>query len=397
MKPITLRGITWNHSRALPPLVATAQRFEELHPGLRIHWEKRTLHEFGHADLATLARNFDLLVIDHPMAGDAETSGVLNDLLPLLSFDQIEDLEADSLGPSFASYNYHSKLYALPIDAAAPAASYRPDLFESNGLRLPELWEDVLDLARSGWVRMPAFSADLFLNFMGLCVSRGSTVAADPEQLVDHKIGAHCLEQLLELAALMPAEIYTMNPIAVYERMSSGDDFAYCPFAYTYSNYCRNGFSAKPIRFTNPVDLEPGLPIRTVLGGTGIAISSRCDELSVALEYSLFVAGRSCQSTIYGISGGQPARRSAWLDPLLNQISDDFFRRTSTSIQTAYVRPRYPGYVSLQESAGEAIAQCCQHGGNIRELLAEIDRLYRATLHGSDLTNSIGNKGTQHV
>jgi len=28
-----------DHSRALPPLVATAQRFEELHPGVRIQWE----------------------------------------------------------------------------------------------------------------------------------------------------------------------------------------------------------------------------------------------------------------------------------------------------------------------------------------------------------------------
>jgi multiple sugar transport system substrate-binding protein len=72
MKQALLRGITWNHSRALPPLVATAQRFEEQHPGVRIQWEKRSLHEFGHADLATLAHTFDLLVIDHPMVGDAE-------------------------------------------------------------------------------------------------------------------------------------------------------------------------------------------------------------------------------------------------------------------------------------------------------------------------------------
>jgi multiple sugar transport system substrate-binding protein len=383
MKRVVLRGITWNHSRALPPLVATAQRFEELHPGVRIQWEKRTLHEFGHADLATLARNFDLLVIDHPMAGDAESTGVLTDLLPLLSSDAIRDLETDSLGPSFASYNYHGKLYALPIDAAAPAASFRPDLLEQHGFRLPETWNDVLDLARSGQVRMPGFSADLFLNFMGLCVSRGSAVAANPEHLVDSEIGAHCIEQLSELAARMPDEIYSMNPIALYERMAGGDDFAYCPFAYTYSNYSRTGFASKPLRFANPVSLEPGLPIRTVLGGTGMAIASRCEESAIALEYSLFVAGRSCQGTLYGIGGGQPARKSAWQDPLLNQISDDFFRRTQASIETAYVRPRYPGYVSLQESAGEAIARYCRQRGKTHPLLEQIDTLYRSTLNGT--------------
>ncbi len=380
MKPVVLRGITWNHSRALPPLVATAQRFEELHPGVSIQWEKRSLHEFGHADIVTLARNFDLLIIDHPMAGDAESAEVIIDLLPLLSFEEIKDIRDDSLGPCFSSYMYKGKLYALPIDAAAPAASFRPDLFELHNLEEPRLWDDVLALARSGWVRMPAFSADIFLNFMGLCVSRGSTVAVNMEHLVDHEIGAQCLEQLRELASLMPDEIYSMNPITVYERMSGEDSFAYCPFAYTYSNYSRNGFGPKHLRFVNPVALEQGLPLRTVLGGTGIAVSTHCNQTALALAYSRFVTGPSCQSSLYGVCGGQPASRTAWRDPLLNQLTDDFFSRTAASIETAYVRPRYPGYVTLQESAGEAIAQYCRQGRDPRALLEQIDGHYRASL-----------------
>lgn len=278
MNMVSLRGITWNHSRALPPLVATAQRFEEQHPGVSIQWEKRSLHEFGHADLATLVRNFDLLVIDHPMVGEAETTGVLTDLLPLLSGNEIEDLKGDSLDPCFSSYMYQGRLYALPIDAAAPAASLRPDLLEQCGLAEPKNWDDLVALARSGWVRMPGFPADLFLNFMGLCVSRGSSVAASPEQLVDHEIGARCLADIGELAALMPDEIYGMNPIVLYERMTDGDSIAYCPFAYTYSNYSRNGFGTKHVRFSNPVALDGSIPMRTVLGGTGIAISAGCKD-----------------------------------------------------------------------------------------------------------------------
>src|ERR1039458_4139355 len=195
MSQVSLRGITWNHSRALPPLVATAQRFEEQHPGTRIQWEKRSLHDFGHADLMTLAHNFDLLVIDHPMVGDAEATGVLTDLLPLLSSGEIEDFKDDSLGPCFSSYEYAGRLYALPIDAAAPAASFRPDLLDRLGLEVPREWNDVMALARQRRAQMPAFSADLFLNFMGLCVSRRSAVAAGPEQLVDHEIGAECLDR----------------------------------------------------------------------------------------------------------------------------------------------------------------------------------------------------------
>jgi multiple sugar transport system substrate-binding protein len=377
MKQVSLRGITWNHSRALPPLVATAQRFEELHPGVRIQWEKRSLHEFGHADIVTLARNFDLLVIDHPMAGDAEASGVLTDLLLMLSSAEIKDLQQDSIGPSISSYFYHHKLYALPIDAAAPAASIRPDLLSPLGLEEPQVWADVISLARLGLVRMPAFSADLFLNFMGLCVSLGSSIACSSEQLVAHDTGAHCLELLHELAALMPDEIYSLNPIALYERMAKEDSIAYCPFAYTYSNYSRDGFGAKRLRFSNPVSMDGDTPMRTVLGGTGIGISASCKDTALALEYSLFVAGQTCQRTLYGMCGGQPARRSAWNDSVLNQITDDFFLRTAASIEIAYVRPRYPGYVGLQERAGEAIVEYCKQHRNTKKTLEQLDALYR--------------------
>ena len=65
----TIKGITWDHSRAFPPLVAVSQRYEELNPGIRIKWEKRTLDEFGHKPIDLLSEEYDLIVIDHPWAG----------------------------------------------------------------------------------------------------------------------------------------------------------------------------------------------------------------------------------------------------------------------------------------------------------------------------------------
>ena len=69
LDPIRLRGIAWDHSRAFPPLVATAQRYEETHPGVRVYWDKRTLDEFGHKPIEQLVDVYDLIVIDHPWAG----------------------------------------------------------------------------------------------------------------------------------------------------------------------------------------------------------------------------------------------------------------------------------------------------------------------------------------
>ncbi len=98
-----LRGMTWNHSRALPPLVAAAQRFEELHPHINVVWEKRSLDEFGHSDLAALTRSYDLLIVDHPMLGQAHRDSTLLDLQPRLQ-PALPEFEADALGLCLDSY-----------------------------------------------------------------------------------------------------------------------------------------------------------------------------------------------------------------------------------------------------------------------------------------------------
>lgn len=386
---ILLRGITWNHSRALLPLVATAQRFEELHPDVEIRWEKRSLHEFGHADLTPLAREFDLLVVDHPMMGLAYDCGALVDLQSLLPGSFLDDLAETFVGQSYQSYLYSGNLFALPIDAAAPAASYRPDILSRTGLELPSTWNDLLHLARRGVVVMPAFPADLFLNFMGLCVSKGSQIAKDPEQLVDDETGKACLEQLRDLAAQMPDIIYQLNPIALYEYMAVGDRFAYCPFAYSYSNYSRAGFARNVILYRNPILLEPARPLRTVLGGTGLAISSRRLHIEIAVEYAAWVAGEQCQRTLYGLSGGQPANRAAWTDDTLNAMSNGFFRQTLQSMNSAYMRPRYRGYIELQEKAGEPIQDYLRRNGSTVAVLANINALYRKSrINGSMNTHA---------
>jgi multiple sugar transport system substrate-binding protein len=361
-------------------LVAAAQRFEERHPNVRILWEKRSLHEFGHASLAELAQAFDLVVVDHPMMGEA--AEVLVDLRPMLSSADWDDLRTDSAGKSFDSYIYNDALYALPIDAAAPAASSRMDLLEAAGLRVPTHWRELLDLARRKLVRMPGFPADLFLNLMGMCVSRSSPVADGSSELFDRTIALQCMEELRELAATMPNVIYDWNPIALYEQMTSTDEFAYCPFAYSYNNYSRAGFAARPLRFSLPVKLANGAAMRTVLGGTGLAISASCRAPELALDYGLYVAGTTCQSTLYGLSGGQPARRSAWQNPVLNQLTDGFFERTLSGIEAACVRPRYRGYIALQEQAGVPLAQYLRNGGDAVQVLEKVDHLFRSSLIG---------------
>ena len=91
---------------------------------------------------------------------------------------------------------------------------------------------------------------------------------------------SRALDLLRELTEPMPREIFDWNPIQVAERMTTTDDFAWNAFAYTYNNYARDGFARTRLRFGNLISLEPNGPrLRSVLGGTGIALSSNCKNV----------------------------------------------------------------------------------------------------------------------
>ena len=88
---------------------------------------------------------------------------------------------------------------------------------------------------------MPGIPLDTLMNFYMLCSTLGEDVAQGPQQIVSWAIGVRALEMLRELAALLAAEFYDFNPIRTYEALAGRDDYAYCPFAYGYSNYARPG------------------------------------------------------------------------------------------------------------------------------------------------------------
>jgi multiple sugar transport system substrate-binding protein len=373
-----LTGIAWNHSRAFPPLIAAAQRYEETHPGIRIRWDKRTLDEFGHMPIDRLAAQFDLVVIDHPWAGFAFENNLVLDLKPLLPPDRLGELARNSIGATFESYCYDGKLLALPIDAAAPAPSWRPDLLEFAGASVPKTWAEAVALARRKIAIIPGFNADLFLHFLMLVKALGANPCAEPEVIAPREIMRRAVDLLRELTEPMPREIFESNPIEVAERMTATDDFAWNAFAYTYNNYARDGFARKRLRFGDLISLEPGGPrLRSLLGGTGMAISTNCKNVTAALDYALFVAAGNTQKTIYLPAGGQPSHKAAWNDVSADEFCGGFLSGTRIAQEEAFVRPRYSGYVPLQTKGGNALQETLRDGRSAQSVLEELDTLYR--------------------
>ncbi len=376
----TLRGITWNHSRGFVSVVATAQRFSEVRPDVEIVWEKRSLQEFADAPIQGLAASYDLLVIDHPWAGFAAHSQVLLPLKEHMPAEFLADQAANSVGRSHPSYIFDGSQCALAIDAATPVAAYRADLFARYALEPPQSWRDLLALARAGRVIMPGIEIDTLMNWYMLCATQGEAPFAEREWAVSDAMSLQALEQLRELAALCPREIFGWNPIAVYEALSRRDDYVYCPFAYGYSNYSRAGYSDALLTFDDMVAIDGHGRCQTTLGGTGLAISTGCQAVDVARDYAMFTADPGIQRTLFFENGGQPGHRSAWLDAEVNRRANNFFLNTLPALDRAYLRPRFPGYLHFQDLAGAPIREYLMHGGDAKAVLAKLKALFAEAL-----------------
>ena len=371
---VQLRGITWNHTRGYVPLIATAQRFSELYPHITITWSKRSLQEFADYPVSRLAENFDLLIIDHPFVGHAARHPLLFPLDEHLPAAFLADQALNSVGRSHESYAYGGHQWALAIDAATPVSSYRPDLLAQK--QVPRSWEDLIALARQGLVAVPAIPVDSLMHFYMLCCALGEEPFTSQESVISTDVGISALQSLRELISYCDPVCLERNPIALYEAMVSTDQSIYCPFSYGYVNYARPEYAHKPLCFANLVRLN-GTPLRSTLGGAGLAISLYCQQVEAALAYVQFVADPVTQRGIYFSSGGQPGHRQAWLDTSINQTCSNFFLNTLATLDSAYLRPRYDGAISLQDHAALIVHRYLREGGDPRSSLNELNTLYQ--------------------
>ena len=352
---IRLKGITWGHTRGFLPMVATAQRFSETHPEVRIDWEVRSLQEFADVSITALAQRYDLLVIDHPFAVHAAKGGILAPLDELISQDFLAEQAANSVGASHRSYFCGGHQWALATDAAAPISGWRADLLERSGVSVPTTWEALLEVAKRGLVVVPGIPIDSLMHFYMFCGALGEEPFLRAEGVVQASLGVRALEMQRELMQLCDPSCFSMNPIAVWELLAAGDTVAYGPFGYGYSNYSCDGYGKNLLTAGGLVGLKEGSAFRSTLGGAGLAIAAGCKHMKIAAEYACYVASASCQSTVYFNAGGQPGNRVAWMSAEVNRRCNGFFENTLSTLDNSYLRPQFPGYLDFQEQAGAVV------------------------------------------
>jgi multiple sugar transport system substrate-binding protein len=370
---IALKGMSWSHPRGYDPLVAAARTWRA-QTGVEIAWDRRSLQDFEDFPVEELARRYDLMIIDHPHIGEATAQGSLAPLDEPHRGDECAALRAASVGPSYASYTWAGRQWALPIDAATQVQAFRPDLIDAP----PSSWREVDLLARRGLVDCPMRPPHSLMVAYTLAANLGAPCAVAGPDLFDRRAGAQAVDMIRDLAASIDASCYAKDPIDVLEAMSKPDSrIATAPLIYGYVSYAREGFRERILKFADIPPAGAAGPIGSAIGGAGIAVSAFSRHRAAASDFAFWVASGPIQRGLYAEAGGQPAHAGAWEDVRVNAAAGRFYFDTRATLEGAWMRPRQAGYLAFQHEASERLNEGVKAGEGAAKIVDALNEMFR--------------------
>jgi len=386
-----LRGITWDHPRGYAAL-AELQRLDE-QAATRygtvpapLTWERQPLAGFESEPIAGLAGRYDVLVVDHPGIGAARAA--LRPLDEVFTAAELAGWEAAAAGSSFGSYRYAGRQWALPVDAAAQICVTRPD--RTRGRPAPRTWQEVAGLGRDMPVALVLGGPHALLTVLAICVAQGAppvTEAGDGTpagvfagDAATRDAALAALELLADLCAHVDLKLASGNPVDVLEAMAADDAAACCPLVFGYATYSAPGRRPCPLAAHDaPSWQSTGRP-GSVLGGAGAAISRRVgdDDIEAARAHLRRLLAEPVQAELVPRAGGQPALRAAWQSAAVNAACGSFYQQTLATLEAAWVRPRYPGWIAFQQEGSAVVREGLRSRVPPRVILGQLQSVFRA-------------------
>jgi multiple sugar transport system substrate-binding protein len=340
-----MRGITWDHPRAYQPLEAFQGRCPD---APRVTWDRQPLAGFEAHPISELAREYDLIVLDHPGLGAAVAANALTPLEKLFDPDELTTFEAGVLPVAWQSYQYAGSQWALPIDASTQVTVLRPDKLP----RAPTTWTEVLE------------SHAPFTLCLGGPHALLHALAISPQ------LSTEALDLLQLLWRRCDQQTSLLDPIGIHETLAISNELAYCPLVYGYATYSLPTPGAHALRWADAPSRggSPG----SVLGGTGLAVSRRAD--AEAQAWIRAYLAEEVQTVLVPATAGQPAHRLSWERP--QGPLGEYCAATRASMLAAWTRPRADGWIPFQNRASELIRDCIITGSSTTTVAAELNRQY---------------------
>jgi multiple sugar transport system substrate-binding protein len=213
--------------------------------------------------------------------------------------------------------------------------------------------------------------------FSAICVAAGAEPGQLPDRYVSRDTGLAALELMAELAARTDRSLATADPIGVLAAMAADNGPALCPLVYGYVSY-QTTLRARPAPAWTPGG-RPG----SVLGGTGVAVSRHCARPDLAAAELRRLTAPDVQRDLFPRAGGQPAALAAWTDPAVDEAAHGFYTESRSTVDSAWIRPRFAGYVGFQTVASAALRDGLFSHTPPDRVLDTVDEQFRTAEEGA--------------
>ncbi|NEY91832.1 carbohydrate ABC transporter substrate-binding protein [Rhodobacteraceae bacterium KMS-5] len=346
------KGLTWDHPRGFTALDRAGRQ-----SGL-IAWDRQPLEGFESAPIADLCAAYDLVVLDHPHLGEALAQDCLCPLDEVFDPVALKRFAADSIGPSFRSYEMAGRAWALPLDAASQVMALRPEIADAP----LATWAEVSDFARhEGGLALSLAGPHAALSLMSIAASLDDGLDLADGGWLGAALCVEAYEILSDLNAHANPDFGQANPIGLLEAMSSGTGIRICPLVYGYVPYAARP-APRTVLFRNAPRSRIGGRHGSILGGTGIGISRRCTPSDALRDHLAWLMSPGVQTGFIPENDGQPSNRAAWADPDVNAPVRGFYSATAATLEAAALRPRHDGYIAFQTAASAFLREALRTG-----------------------------------
>ena len=352
-----ITGVTFAHPRITRPLRRISEAFNALSDTVDVMWNEHPLEAFEELSLCDLSERYDIFAFDHPLIGDALRGDCLVNLeqeRPGLS----RLLGPQGLGPSLSSYQVGDEaLYGVPFDGAAQVAAYVRSEFES--LPRPRSLDELIAFTQErgrGSVVIPLRPAHAGCTLMTIAASIAPLSARDSRFFIDPTRLSASYSMLSTLTKHVSPESFELDPIEMLNEMAADSDILYSPFTFGYGTYASALNLGRTIGFEDSLQVSAS-PNRAIMGGAGIGVSTKSPHKEVAIDFVNFLISSPSAHELLQAERGQSGLRSQWKSTLDSDMHKYFFEPTRNSMETGFVRPRYPGFVSFLKGFGSLFRQ----------------------------------------
>jgi raffinose/stachyose/melibiose transport system substrate-binding protein len=342
--------------------------FEEANPDIKVKFEAFPAENYQTIISTALAGGSGPDIIQVRAYGNLESVAKPGYLLAL-NKDNVPDLSnLPDLALTAETLRSDGKIYAVPFASQTIFVIYNKDIFDQNGLKEPETWDDLMALCKTlsdkGITPFSNGTATAWQNETIVGALLSSMIGKQFEQdIVDGKADftdprfVDALGKLKEISQYFSPNFVGVDYPASQQLFVAGRAAMFAGGSFELANFKKQNPDLKLGVFASPVAKAGDERLVAEFFDGGYAVNAKTDKQDAALKFVSYLAtpefGTAFANTLKNIS---PIKGAKIEDPLLQRVAD-LNEHSMSYLMLVHFRYQEPsGSVLIQSNVQKMLA-----------------------------------------